>query len=241
MDGKIITELLDELRRIHRQLGELNYRIDRFKRVVAASQSSVVKATANLKAQNELKQTVLLKARSQEKEAADALRELERRRAQLDMAKSNREYEQIKLQIELEERKSDATADAALEALANVDAEDAKLKERNDELTAAKEKLAKAQEDLSTNEPKLRKEIENATARLRNAESRLPREFAGQYERAVTNFGGDALAPLSDGGFCGSCDRQIPTETIMKVCTGTAVLCTSCGRLLYAPAGFKFQ
>jgi len=240
MDGKIIAELMDELFRIHRQLGELNYRIDRFKRVVAVSQNAVVKANEKLKVQREVRQSALLKAQLQEKEAAAALQELERRHNQLDMAKSNREYEQIKLQIELEERKNDALADAALEALDEVEAQDAKVRECDDELTSAKERTTKAQADLETNEPKLRREIELANERLRKAEAKLPREFAGLYERAVKDFGGEALASLTDRVFCGSCSRQIPVETVMKVCSGAAVLCSSCGRLLYMPPNYEF-
>ena len=128
MTGIEIAQLMDELHRIHRQIVDINYRERKLKRSVAIGQEQVNVAKKELESKRDVRQTALLDANEKEREAARVAQELERRREQLNLAKSDREYEALKIQIQLEERKNDSLADLTLEALAAVDAIDEEIK-----------------------------------------------------------------------------------------------------------------
>lgn len=242
MDGKEIAALIDELHGIHRALVELNYRIQRGRRAVAAGVAAQKKAADALAARREEKQNLLLAAKEKERESDAAAQELERRRAQLDAAKSNREYESIQIQIESIAYKNDELAEAAFEALTVAEEFDAEVERAETELKEATELLEKARNAVAESEPKLTADVERAQGRLRDAESRLPRDWAGVYARLIKDFGGEeTFAPLTDEGYCGSCRRRLPVETVAKVCGGAALTCPACGRLLYMPVGFTLK
>ena len=69
MDGKEIAALIDELHGIHRALGELNYRIQRGRRAIAACLAAQKKAADALAARREEKQNLLLTAKEKERES----------------------------------------------------------------------------------------------------------------------------------------------------------------------------
>ncbi|MBR4751958.1 MAG: hypothetical protein IK077_09375 [Thermoguttaceae bacterium] len=242
MTGIEIAQLMDELHRIHRQIVDINYRERKLKRSVALGQEQVNVARKELESKRDAKQIALLDANEKEREAARVAQELERRREQLNLAKSDREFEALKIQIQLEERKNDSLADLTLEALAAVDAIDEEIKSAELKIREAEGVLNKAKDSHDQNAPKLAADLEHTRQRLREAESKLPRGLSGIYSRCVSDFGGeDALAPLSSGGYCGSCNCQIPIETVMDVCSGSAICCSACGRLLYMPEGYRLQ
>jgi predicted nucleic acid-binding Zn-ribbon protein len=239
MTGKEIAQLVDELHRIHRQVVDINYRERRLKRAVAVAEGALDDAKKELKAKQDTLQDLHLDARNKEREAASASQELERRKEQLNLAKSDREFEALKLQIQLEENKNDTLADLTLEVLEAIDSLSEEIKLAETKFQEAEETFAKAQDALSQSVPKLQSEMEHTQQRLKDAESRLPRELAGVYVRCVKEFGGeDAFAPLANGVYCGSCNRQIPIEIVMKVCSGDSLCCSACGRLLYMPEGY---
>ncbi|MBP5623172.1 MAG: hypothetical protein J6X44_14290, partial [Thermoguttaceae bacterium] len=231
MTGKEIAQLMDELHRIHRQIVDINFCEQKLKRSFAFSRGQVDTARKGLEFKQDAKQKALLDVNEKEREAARVAQELERRKEQLDLAKSDREYEALKIQIQLEERKNDSLADLALEALVAVDEIDEEVKLAELKLKEAEAVLKKAKLACEESFPKLAADLERTRQRLREAESRLPREWSGKYARCVSDFGGeDAIAPLSNGGYCGSCNCQIPIETVMDVCSGSAICCSSCGR-----------
>lgn len=242
MDGKEIAALIDELHGIHRALAELNYRIQRGRRAVAAGVAARKKAADALAARREEKQNLLLTAKEKERESDAAAQELARRRAQLDAAKSNREYESIQIQIESIAYKNDELAEAAFEALTVAEEFDAEIERAETELKEATELLEKARNAAAESEPKLTADVERAQGRLRDAEGRLPRDWAGAYARLVKDFGGEeTFAPLTGEGYCGACRRRLPVEVVAKVCGGAALTCPACGRLLYTPVGFTLK
>lgn len=242
MDGKEIAALIDELHRIHRTLAELNYRLQRGRRAIAAGVAAQKKAADALAARRAEKQNLLLAAKEKERESDAAAQELERRRAQLDAAKSNREYESIQIQIESIAYKNDELAEAAFEALTAAEEFDAEVERAETELKETSELLEKARNAAAEAEPKLIADVERTQGRLRETEGRLPRDWAGLYARLVKDFGGEeTFAPLTGEGYCGSCRRRLPVETVAKVCGGAALVCPACGRLLYMAEGFVLK
>ena len=141
MTGKEVSLLMDELHRIHRQIGDINHRAKRLKQTLLGLTAELESAKASVKEKNDVKQKLLLDVKEKEREAALGAQNLQRRQEQLNMAKSDREYQTIKLQIELESKKSDSLADAALVALSAVDKADEEIKSSEKAVESAQEKL----------------------------------------------------------------------------------------------------
>lgn len=239
MERREIVQIIDDLHRTHRQIGELNYRIQRARRTVAAGVAAKKKADDALAATLDEKKNLLLIAAEKEREAAQIADDLARRRERLETAKSEREYATAKVQLELGERKNDEAAEAALAAISDAEEFEPNVEAAQKAANEAAEKLEKARAALAENEPKWNADIERAQGRLREYEAKLPREFAGIYVRLVKNFGGEeTFAPLTNKVYCGFCNCQTPLEIIVKARAGQAVVCPSCGRMIYAPEGF---
>ncbi|MBQ9874043.1 MAG: hypothetical protein IJM30_06240 [Thermoguttaceae bacterium] len=239
MTGKEIAEIMNGLFRVHRQIGDLKYRVRLLERSVEAREKEFREAELNLSERLDSKRRALLVVDENERAAATAASELERRREQLNSAKSDREYEALKIQIELEEKKNDSLADQTLEALSALDEISAEIASAEERVRTADSNLNKARATREQESNKLKIEIERALARLKESELKIPRDFVGFYRRCVDNYGGEgALAPLCDGGYCGSCNCQLPPDEVARVCDGAAICCSSCGRLLFAPEQF---
>lgn len=236
MTGKEVSLLMDELHRIHRQIGDINHRAKRLKQTLLGLTAELESAKASVKEKNDVKQKLLLDVKEKERDAALGAQNLQRRQEQLNMAKSDREYQTIKLQIELESKKSDSLADAALVALSAVDKADEEIKSSEKAVELAQEKLRSFKSKLAEETPVLKADMERTTGRLRDAESRLPHEFAGLYASCVKKYGGqESLAPIVDDVYCGSCNIQIPLDDVLKIQSGSPFCCFSCGRLLFMP------
>ena len=70
---------------------------------------------------------------------------------------------------------------------------------------------------------------------LEQAESELPGEFMDDYRRVVNSKGEDAMAEVTDGEYCGGCNRRLLPNQVAQVLSGATTACKPCGRLLYMP------
>jgi predicted nucleic acid-binding Zn-ribbon protein len=83
-------------------------------------------------------------------------------------------------------------------------------------------------------------DIAQCSARLQEAEQRLPHDFRDIYLRLSHSMGGEqSMAQILDQKFCGGCRQAIPINFIAQVLHGKPVTCKSCGRLLYTTEGFS--
>ena len=221
MTANEFIALMAEMDSAIRRRKELEHQIERGKRSLVRLERELSERVDARRAKEEETKAARSLASDQELEASQVAQRLALRREQLGSAGSDREYSAIKLQIELDEKKNDALADATLETLSQID----RLQEELQALGA----------DFAELEPELRGKIQDARAALTALETRLPREFQGIYSEAVSRWGrDDARAPL-DGEYCGSCNQGAPIDLVLRARSGQPVQCLSCGRLLYLP------
>ena len=92
--------------------------------------------------------------------------------------------------------------------------------------------------------PALEERRAEIIAKLKEEEKKLPQEFKDLYNRAAHNTFArdgqyDVLAPLNNG-VCGQCNTAQVKNTISQVYVGEFCVCSSCGRILFAPEGRDF-
>ena len=242
MTGKEIASLVDETFRIHRQTSEIVYRRRGLRRALVVREEELAKKKGEYDALQARKREALVDVREKERVAEEVAQSLSRRREQQALAASEREFEALRLQIEIDEKKNDAVADAALEAYATIEVMDEDLLRMENEISSMESEFKTFRETSAQSDAQLQRDLDDARAKLRAAESKLPRDWQSEYFRCVETFGGEkALAPLEAGGYCGACNFQLTFESIARICDGVPVRCTHCGKLLFMPENFPME
>jgi len=228
------TSVLRILHRIHRQLTDLNDRLQRGPRQVLAAEA-IVRHHEELLTKTKAEAKSLRMAADQHqlqlKSGEDKVAELRRK---LNAAASNREYQTLLEQIAADEMANSVQADEILEELEKVDAFQKNISEAEAALVGAKQKAEQLRGEVAQREPLLKADVARLEAELQQAEATLPDDVRQMYQRVVRGKGEDALA-MVENQFCGGCNQQIPLNNLSQVMLGQPVFCKTCGRLLYLP------
>jgi len=230
--------VLRKLHRIHRQLTDLNERVERGPKQIRAREANVAKleqglaqAQADAKAARVATDGKQLQLKSKEDKVKDL-------KTKLNQATSNREYQALKEQIAADEMANSVLADEILEAMDKLEGFQKAITDATAALTKGKEELAKAKQEVAQREPLLKGDVERLQAELAETESALPEDIREVYVRSVRQRGEDTLAPMN-GDYCGGCNQQVPLNLLNKLRLNQPVFCKSCGRLLYLPESME--
>ena len=236
-----LTELLGRLDRIQRQLADLHSRLRRGPLLLKSQDAMAQTLHAKLEQVRTHHKELLLDVKEKEKRNLESENAIARRKMQLSEAKTNKEFQALKSQIAVDEEASSLFADEVLEAMEASEQYEQTVRDAETELQKTIQLFEKTKQQIQTEEPTIRGDIQNYTEQLKTAESELNRDFHEVYDRLVKSHGGDqALSVITNQKFCGGCNQTIPINFIAKVLQGLPVPCSSCGRLLYVPEGYQF-
>lgn len=234
-----ISELMVTLHRFHRQLTELRYRLKKGERLIEYNKTRLIAAQQELEKRSAEQTRMRLVVKESETRLKTFEEALKKRRTQLGEAKTNKEHQALKDQIELDERTCSSLADEVLAALEEVDLFSSTVEEARKEVEQISALIAKAQAEFTEEQPVIQADIVTYTARLAKQEEELPFPFEEPYRRLVEKLGGEeALAPIINGNYCGHCNTLIPIHFVADICNGRPFTCQVCGRLLYVPTDY---
>jgi Zn-ribbon protein, possibly nucleic acid-binding len=226
--------IIRTLHRIQQQLTDLRGRLDAGPRQIAAGTRQLQAAeTACAELAGELTQaqkrydTKQLQLRSAEAKVAD----LEAKR---NTAKTNKEYQLLGEQIEADQMAIKVLEDEILEALEQVDELRGRQPAAADHVNQVTATLEALKQRIAAETVQLEQEVNRVTGQLREAESDLTDDLRELYQRVVKHKGEDGMTTV-DAGCCGGCHQQLTGKLISQLLVGAAVMCRSCGRLLYDP------
>ena len=226
--------ILRELHRIHQQLVELRDRHVRGPKQIRARRDNVTRleeefkqAKANTKAARMAADEKQLQLKTGEGKIADL-------RVKLNQAASNREYQALLEQIAADEMANSVLEDEVLEGLGKIDEYIAATTEAERNVKQALDELAGAETNITKDAERITGDITRLEAELKRAQAELPGDFQQVYVRAVESRGPDGMAQV-EGECCSGCYQQIPPNRVNQLFLKQAVLCSSCGRLLYLP------
>ncbi|MFM8634334.1 MAG: zinc ribbon domain-containing protein [Planctomycetia bacterium] len=229
-----VTETLRTLHRIHRQLEDLRDRIAAGPRQIAAHTKHLETAEASrADVQERVKQAKLaadqkqLQLRSAEAKILDL-------EGKLNACKTNREYQLLGEQIAADRMATKVLEDEILEGLETIDTIKATLPGAEQAVAAAKKHLDEVKARVAKEATGLEAEVHRVRGELDATERELSSEARSLYDRSVKQKGADAMAP-AEGDCCGGCFQQITGKMASDLLLGHAVMCRSCGRLLYTP------
>jgi predicted nucleic acid-binding Zn-ribbon protein len=237
-----IAPLMAEIHQIQRQLSDLHSRLYRGPKMIQVQKDAAERIHVRLEQVKAEHRQLVQAAKFKEEQLAQSEAALNRRKSQMQEAKTNKEFQALKLQVEIDETANETLADEALCAMEKVEKFAPNIISMEQELQAANEMLAKTQAKITEELPTIEADVVRCTARLKEAEHNLPRDFRDIYLRLAKSMGGEqSMAQIYDQNFCGGCRQSIPINFIAQVLHSKPVTCKSCGRLLYIPEGFSMK
>ena len=245
MSSQSIREVHEKIRYIHslyRQLKTLASRYSSVQLRVKVQKKKTAEAEADyadLKAQLD---TLNAEIRQAEGRYGMIDAALQKRKAQLDAAKSNKEYTTLKDQIADDQRRNDALADEILAQTEKAEEFAPRLAEAQDAIDRARAAQSAVESELRQLVPELKESSEHLQSELRLKLKEVDADFAPPLREALRAFDGDqAMAPVEGEYFCGGCRMEIPMQYIVALCEGKPYTCGSCGRFIYLPKDFTIN
>ena len=242
LEGRIsmnISELMVTLHRYHRQLTELRYRLKKGEQLIEYNKTRLGTAQQELEKRTAEQTRMRLAAKENETRLKTFEEGLKKRRTQLGEAKTNKEHQALKDQIEQDEKTGSTLADEVLAALDEVDKFTPTVDEARKEVERLEKLIAEAQTEYDQERPVIEADIVTYSGRLAKQEEDLPLPFEEPYRRLVEKLGGEeAMAPIVNGNYCGHCNTLIPIHFVADICNGRPFTCQACGRLLYVPEDY---
>ena len=216
------------------QIAEMKTQIERGPRQVKAAILQVDAAKdALLKCKEAIKQKKMDADRKQLQ-----LREREAKvhdwEGKMNLAKNNREFQAIKEQIASDTQVNSVLSDEILEILEEIDSLQIALKGFDEKLKLIEADRVKTESNVAGKLAVLKVELERVEGNLAGLETQLTSEFLVQYKRLVSNRSEDSMAALDDVS-CGGCYTGLPPRILDSLRKEQAIVCPSCGRLLYRP------
>jgi uncharacterized protein len=228
----ITAEELRRLRRIHQQLADLNDRIARGPRQVAAGQSAVTHSEQEVASLKETWKKTRMQSDDQQVQLKQREAKLVDLGRKLNECKTNTEFKLLKDQIAAERQANAVLEDEILDKMERLDELQGEIKQAEQRQVRANEEHQKTQHRVEQEQGKLHDELTRVTRELEEAEKGLPAEFKAEYQRLVRSHGPDGLAPV-DGETCGGCHTLLSAQTMNELYLSRIVFCKSCGCVLY--------
>lgn len=229
-----LTEALRTLHRIHRQIADLQDRLQRGPKQVKGAEAGVKKAEADHATAKDTFRSAKMSSDEKQLQLKQREAKLLDLQVKLNTANSNREYQLLKDQIAADNQASSVLADEILESLERLDVLQANIKEAESNLGKFRAEEAKVRQRVGDQQQTLEAELGRCTAELLAAQELLTGDFKENYMRLSKTRGFDALAPV-ESETCGGCYQTLTPHIIDQLRLNKPVFCKSCGRLLYLP------
>ncbi|MDR2755474.1 MAG: hypothetical protein LBC20_07175 [Planctomycetaceae bacterium] len=241
-NSNTIRDILEQIHFLQIQLNDLNESLRRAPLVLKAQEVNIQKQLANLNLINETYQKLGADAKRKELEVVANDQALDKRRTQLQEAKSNKEFQALQLQIKADEAARSVLMDEALEVIEKADQYALNVPVAETELKKARELHETTKKKFLEEKPEIEAKIILFKQLLEAEEVKLPRDFSEIYNRLVRSVGGnEALAIVENQKYCGGCNHQIPINSLAQILQKKPITCSSCARLLYLPQDFVFD
>ena len=163
---------------------------------------------------------------------ADKNQLLVKYRGQLDVVKTNKEYQSLQHEIEETQRQIAGAEDRLLEVMDELD-------RLHTEDRAGKEKLAAVQSEAQTATACDQERLRDAEVQLLEVEAKRQRlvpaltpQVRGEYLRIFEHYHGDPFAAAEEG-HCAGCYVNVPAQILSELRAGRKLYrCESCGRFI---------
>ncbi|MFG0327976.1 MAG: zinc ribbon domain-containing protein [Phycisphaerales bacterium JB037] len=234
-----VTDSLLKVFQVDEQIEGLRSRLTAAERFLKAQSAQVDELTAKKRALESQLRQLSATAADREGEADTIQARIDKLRAQMNEAKTNKEYQAFLVEVNTLKADKSKIDSQALEQLEQIDALKAEIA-GIDEQVAEKNRIVEvARSDRDQREAEIRDRLNELEGKRDALADSLPGPVLQSYrERRRRHEGDEVMAPVEVQDFrrheftCGSCMMNIPMEIVMSLLTGQLNNC-SCGVFLY--------
>ncbi len=226
------TSDLKQLHHLLVQLEEIEDRIRRGPRRVAASTKRAEEKEAELEEKKEAL-TQLRKtgdAKSLQMKTNEA--KIVELKVKLNTVTTNREFDIVKGQIQADEMANSVLEDEILEVYEKIDAAEQGIKDHEQVCQAARADEKKVADEVAAAEEGLKSQADALRKQIAEAETCIPEGIRDKYDRLIAAHGAGALTMVEDS-VCTACYVTLEPQLYVEVKAGKFVFCKHCGRLAY--------
>jgi predicted nucleic acid-binding Zn-ribbon protein len=231
-----MLEILEKLLVIQdrdRRLAQLKAESARIPAQLAAVDQRVQAEAARLEnAKNELKH-LEAERKKLEVEAESKRAQLTKYRTQLNLIKSNTEYQALLKEIARTEADIRHIEDVELDLMERLEKLQPALKQEQAQLREVTARGETEKADLRKRAALIQEELQQLAAERQRLVAGLDADVLDRYERLLRSKGDFAVVPIQHGN-CGGCHIHIPPQIVHDTRNGAELTsCSYCGRILY--------
>ena len=224
---------LVELGKLDATVRTLELKADELPKVVAEEESGV----AQKKGERQAARKELIEAQKEADRLSVEMQggeeRLKRLQVQLGAAKSNKEYDVIRRQIDGRIEENARFEEGALICMEKADQLKPQIKGKEKGLAAAEEKLRRVRIEVEENLARIGRERQSLLEKRREQEEKIDPEDLTRYERIFVGRKDSAVA-RADDNVCTACHMTLNPQVLNLVLLGQDIVeCQGCSRILY--------
>jgi uncharacterized protein len=200
--------------------------------ITAAEQRVQTEAARFENAKNELKH-IETERKKLEIDAESKRAQILKYRTQLNLIKSNTEYQALLKEISKSEEDIRQIEDVELDIMERLEKLQPALREEQSQLKDVTAKGEAERADLQKRIKLIEEELHQLHAERTQLAAAVDPDLLSRYDRLLRSKGDAAIVPIKHGN-CGGCHLNIPPQVVHNAKDGSELTsCSNCGRILY--------
>ncbi|MGE3180345.1 MAG: zinc ribbon domain-containing protein [Phycisphaerae bacterium] len=236
-------DALRELQEIEHQIVDVKRQLRKKERVVETHQKKMDNLEKQIASErNELKRTQVA-FQQLDVDVKSRSANIQKSREQLNSVKTNKEYAAVLAQLNNDKADVTQIEQQALEKMQEIEARQAAISEKVDELNAAESRRAELQDQADQTKQSYAGKLAELEAERSKLATAVPKEALVLFDRLSERFDGEVLAtcerthPRKDEYLCGGCYLSLSAEVANTLMTKDEIVtCRNCGRILVMAA-----
>lgn len=225
--------ILIELQEVDREILQLRGERSGKPATLEAHRRELAEIQGRVEATKQEREGLRSRQRLLEGEIADKDAHVAKLTAQLNLVKTNKEFQAFQHEIEGEKANKRLVEEKELEILEQIEQTERELADLAKEIERREARLADEEREVAELVEQLDRELAGLDARRNEMARPVPPDALAFYDRLVTNFKGYALVAVEDR-HCTGCYGEVPINVINNLHKAQDfVTCTSCRRILY--------
>ena len=236
--GPVLKGLF-KLQSVENRLRVVKAKLTRCRRNVIIQENQIRSLQNAIEAKTEEIQLTKVQSDRLELELNTGDEAISRLRAQLNAAKTNKEYAALLTQLNTTKADSSKTETQILELLKDIEADEAECGEIQNQIDEQKHALEQTRKEAGKLATKYETEIEEIQAEWDSRAQTIPAELLQIFKRVAETYDGEALAVIeqqegkTEAYSCGGCFMGITAESVNLLMTKDDIIrCPNCTRIL---------
>ncbi len=236
--GPVLNGLI-KLQSVENRLGATKAKLARCRRNVILQENQIRNLQSAMEAKKEEIKLTRLQSDRLELELRSREETIAKARTSLNVAKTNKEYSAILVQLNTARADNSKLEGQILEFMKDIEADEAECKNIQAQIEEQKQKLEQIRGESESSAIKYEAELKGIQAEWDNAAKDIPFESLAIFKRVAETYDGEALAMAeqqsenTDAYSCGGCFMGITVETInLLMAKDDIIRCPNCTRIL---------